>query len=141
MSAKQAVARPRPDARGAGKTYWRAGKGGHIELPQCTSCGLVHWYPRVHCPHCGADTIAWIKASGRGTVHTYTIVRQSHDEFFKTKVPYVLAMIDLPEGVRIMSNVIGCDVSEVRIGTPVHAVFEDVSEDVSIPLFKLGEGA
>jgi uncharacterized protein len=129
--------RPRPDVRGAGAQYWSAAKSGALQLPRCGSCRRVHWYPRVRCPHCGSADIAWITASGRGTVHTYTVVRQSGDAYFKTKVPYVLAMIDLEEGVRVMSNIVGCEVGAVAVGSPVRAVFEDDGIPVDIPLFQL----
>jgi uncharacterized OB-fold protein len=76
-------------------------------------------------------------ASGRGVVHTFTVVRQSNDKFFKARVPYVLAMIDLEEGVRMMSNIVDCGVTDVRVGVPVIAVFETLADDVSVPLFKL----
>jgi uncharacterized OB-fold protein len=136
-----APARPRPDARGAGAPYWRAGLEGRLKLPRCAGCGELHGYPRVRCPHCGGTELEWIDASGKGTIHTYTVVRQSGDPYFRAKVPYVLAMIDLAEGVRVMSNVIGCDVAQVRCGDPVQACFEDLGEGVSVPLFRLEERA
>lgn len=132
-----AVARPRPDTRGAGTEYWRAGTRGVLRLPKCSSCGLLHWYPRIRCPHCGSADLGWIDASGRGVVHTFTVVRQSNDKFFKSRVPYVLAMVDLDEGVRLMSNIVDCGVTDVRVGSPVTAVFETLADDVSVPLFKL----
>jgi len=134
---EEPVARPRPDARGAGAVYWSAGTQGMLKIPKCSSCRRLHWYPRVRCPHCGSAELGWVQASGRGVVHTYTVVRQSTDKYFNARVPYVLAMIDLDEGVRIMSNVIDCDVSDASIGAPVAAVFETVAEGIGVPLFRL----
>ena len=134
---KAAAGRPRPDARGAGAAYWRACAEGRLALPRCADCGELHWYPRARCPHCGSAQLEWIESSGKGTVHTYTVVRQSGDPYFRGKVPYVLAMIDLAEGVRIMSNVVGCDVDAVRVGSAVRIRFEDLGDGVGIPLFSL----
>lgn len=132
-----APARPRPDARGAGKHYWNAAREGRLDLPLCSGCGKLHWYPRVRCPHCGSADLAWVTASGKGTIHTYTVVRQSGDPYFKTKLPYVLAMIDLEEGVRMMSNIVDCDVDSVRAGLPVRLVFEEAGQPSEVPLFRL----
>lgn len=134
---KTAINRPRPDTRGAGKAYWKAAGEGRLDIPRCRSCGQVHWYPRVHCPHCGAAELEWMTASGHGRIHTFTVVRNSGDPYFKTKVPYVLAMIDLDEGVRIMSNLPDCDPASVRVGAEVDVFFEKVDDDVAVPLFKL----
>jgi len=132
--------RPRPDTRGAGKRYWDRAHAGTLELPKCLACGKAHWYPRLYCPHCGSDELEWIACSGRGVIHTFTVVRQSGHKFFKGKVPYVLAMIALDEGPLLMSNVIDCDVDDVTVDAPVTVVFEKLGDDVGIPLFKLAGG-
>ena len=135
-----AAARPRPDIRGAGKPYWLSGQAGKLSLPKCRSCGQAHWYPRLYCPHCSGESLEWITCSGKGVIHTFTVVRQSGHPYFKNKVPYVLAMIDLEEGPRLMSNIIDCDVEKVAIGAPVTVVFERLGEDVNVPLFKPAGG-
>ena len=83
----------------------------------------------------------WKAASGKGSVHTYTIVRQSSDARFRQRVPYVVAMIDLDEGVRIMSNVIDCDPQSMTIGMRVRCICERIDDDVGIPLFAPDRGA
>ena len=77
----------------------------------------------------------WQAASGRGVVHTYTVVRQSTDTYFREHLPYVVAMIDLDEGVRIMSNVIGCDPQSVTIGMRVQCTCERLDENIGVPVF------
>jgi uncharacterized OB-fold protein len=79
--------------------------------------------------------VEWRAASGKGSVHTYTIVRQSSDSHFRERVPYVVAMIDLDEGVRIMSNVIDCDPQSLTVGMRVRCICERMDDDVGIPLF------
>ena len=77
----------------------------------------------------------WKAASGKGSVHTYTIVRQSSDPHFHERVPYVVALIDLDEGVRMLSNVIDCDPQSITIGMRVRCICERIDDDVGIPLF------
>jgi uncharacterized OB-fold protein len=84
--------------------------------------------------------VDWIKGSGKGSVHTFTVIRQSGDPYFKTKVPYALAMVELDEGPRMMSNVVECAVDEIKIGMRVEVLFEAAGEGVAIPLFR-PEGA
>jgi uncharacterized OB-fold protein len=81
-----------------------------------------------------------MEASGEGTVYTRTIVRQAHIEPFRSMVPYVVALIELDEGPRMMSNVVGCGPEEVKIGARVRVLFEAVSDDAAVPLFELAPG-
>jgi uncharacterized protein len=138
---EETATRPSPDPRGAGKQYWASAHAGTLTLPRCLSCETAHWYPRLYCPNCGSDKLEWITCSGKGVIHTYTIVRQSGHKYFKSKVPYVLAMVALDEGVLMMSNIIECDVDTVRVDARVSVVFEKLGDDVGVPLFKLAEGA
>lgn len=78
----------------------------------------------------------WAPSQGKGVVHTFTVVRQSPDPFFKTQVPYVVAMVQLDGGPMIMSNIVGCDVAAVAIGMRVSVKFEPAGDDLAIPLFR-----
>ena len=98
--------RPLPELRNFGAEFWRAAARGVLAVPKCTHCGETFWHPRPHCPHCGSAAIQWVATSGEGVVHTFTIVRQSDDPFFKTRVPYVVAMVVLDEGIRLMLSLI-----------------------------------
>lgn len=125
-----------PDIRGVGREYWRAARDGKLLLPHCLACKRMFWYPRERCPRCGSESVDWIEASGKGTVHTFTVVRQSGDAYFKTRVPYAVAMVRLAEGPFIMSGIVNCDVERVRIGMPVEVVFLEASEAIGIPYFR-----
>ena len=127
--------RPRPETRNAGRAYWKAAAEGRFVLPHCMRCDKPFWHPRPHCPVCGAYDVGWKPASGRGTVHTFTIVRQSGDPYFRERVPYVVAMIELDEGVRMMSNIVDCEPDAVAIGMRVAVSFERIDEEIGIPLF------
>jgi hypothetical protein len=77
----------------------------------------------------------WVDATGRGVVHTFTVIRQTAEPYFKSRVPYVVAVIELDEGPRIMSNVIRCDVDAVHVGMPVTVTFVDAGGSLSLPMF------
>lgn len=133
---ERAAERPLPDTRNAGAAYWKAAARGQLSLPWCKTCGQAFWYPRWHCPGCGGENLEWTRARGTGRVYTFTVVRQSGDPYFKTRVPFVVAMIELDEGPRLMANVIDCAPESVRIGMAVSVAFEPVSAEVAIPVFR-----
>jgi uncharacterized OB-fold protein len=98
-----------------------------LVFQRCPSCGHAQFYPRPVCTACGADPV-FERASGRGVVHTFTVVRQMGQRPFRDRLPYVVAMVELPEGVRMMGNVTDCSPEDVQIGMAVEAyavVFED----------------
>lgn len=128
--------RPGPDTRNAGVDYWRAAAKGSLCVPSCSDCDRCFWHPRPRCPYCGSDNVRWKASAGKGTIYTYTVVRQSADPYFKARLPYVVAMVELDEGPRIMTNIVECDVESVRIGNRVSVVFDAISPDMAIPEFR-----
>jgi uncharacterized OB-fold protein len=80
--------------------------------------------------------VEWVEATGRGTVYSFTVIRQNHSRPFRDWIPYVVALVDLEEGPRLMTNLVGCSPEAVRIGLPVRATFEAVSDDAGIVLFE-----
>jgi uncharacterized OB-fold protein len=123
--------RPKPAADGAGAPFWAAAAEGKLLIQHCPSCGSRQFYPRSICISCGGDP-AWEEASGRGRLYTFTIVRQNGAEPFRSELPYVVAMIDLEEGPRMMGNVTGCQVEDVFIGMPLVAYSVRVSDEVGV---------
>ena len=140
MQGERPPARPRPETRNAGATFWSKAAEGVLVVPKCTECARTFWHPRPRCPHCGSERVDWIHASGRGVVHTFTVVRQSGDPYFKTKVPYAVAMIDLDEGVRIMTNIVDTPLDSLAVGMRVEVLFEDAGAGIAIPLFRAPRG-
>jgi uncharacterized OB-fold protein len=129
-------ARPLPVPDGDTKPYWDAAKEHRLVIQRCQDCGEAIFYPRSVCPHCMSDRIAWIDASGRGTIYSYVVVHRA-PAAFADLAPYVVALIDLEEGVRLMSNVVGAAASDVKIGAPVEVVFDDVTPEITLPKFRL----
>jgi len=127
--------RPAPVADAETEPYWQAANEGRLVVQRCTSCGHHQLYPRWRCLRCRGE-VEWVDASGGGTVYSFTIVRQNFARPFRDLLPYVVALVDLDEGPRVMTNVVGCDPDDVRIGMPVRVRFEAVNDESSIPLFE-----
>jgi uncharacterized OB-fold protein len=126
---------PRPDKDS--KPYWDGARQHELLLQQCSECEKFRFYPRSVCPYCFSDRFEWRASKGRGSVYSFTVIHRAPSPAFRDKVPYVLALIELEEGVRMMSNVIECDPAAVRIGRAVEVVFEDLTEEITLPKFRL----
>lgn len=122
---------PAPDTA----AYWAACKRHELLIQRCAGCGHHQFYPRMLCVACGEIDVDWVRASGRGRVKSFTIVRRAVSVDYEADVPYVVALIALDEGPTMMSNIIGCAVDTVRIGQVVRVVFDDWSDEISVPKF------
>ncbi len=128
---------PKPDF--VNGEYWQAAADGRLLVQECPACGHRQWYPRALCTACGADP-DWLECSGRGTVHTFTVIRQFGMKPFRDALPYVIAMIDLEEGPRVFGDVTDCDVDEVTIGMPVEVWFTKAADDVGVASWRPASG-
>jgi uncharacterized OB-fold protein len=119
------------------RPFWEATKSHELRYQRCADCGTIVFYARQHCTSCLGHSLEWETSAGEGTVYTYSVVRQSYHPFFRSRSPYAVAWIDLDEGFRMMSNVVGVDdpTTGVQIGQRVRVEWED-HEEVSIPLFR-----
>jgi uncharacterized OB-fold protein len=126
---------PGPVVNADSATYWAGVAKGILMIRRCRSCELLHFMPRHLCPHCWSDNLEWIESSGCGHVHSFTIVRRAPIAVFNSQVPYVLALIDLAEGPRMMANIRGPDASNLRIGDAVRVIFEDRAFGTKLPQF------
>jgi uncharacterized OB-fold protein len=116
--------------------FWQAAREHRLVIMHCRLCDRHFFYPRALCPHCHASVVEWTPASGRGTIYTFTIARRPAGPAFKPDVPYVVALVELEEGPRLMSNIVTEDVDSIRIGQKVTAVYDDVSDEVTLVKFK-----
>lgn len=135
-----AFARPLAPRDAFHAPHFAAGREGRLLVQQCPTCGHRQFYPRALCVECGG-TPEWLEASGRGEVHTYTVIHQMQVPPFKDDVPYIVAMIDLEEGVRLMGNVLDCPPTDVHVGMPVEVVFVAVDEDAAFPQWRPVRGS
>ena len=116
--------------------YWDGLNEGRLRLQRCADCGKVRHYPRPVCDACWSMKVEWIDASGRGTVHSWTITHHAFHPGFKADLPYTLLTVDLAEGVRMNAQARGIAAPELRIGLPVKVGFDAVKEDLTLPVFE-----
>lgn len=134
--AAPAYPKPLPQPTPISQPFWDAAREHRLSIQRCASCDRYLFYPRPLCPHCGGAELAWTEVSGRASVYSYTIARRPTARAFELDVPYVIAIVELAEGPHMTTNVIGCDPESVRIGMPVEAAFDDVTDEVTLVKFR-----
>jgi uncharacterized OB-fold protein len=137
---KMDIAKPLPQITPVTRPFWEAAARQQLVMQRCGACRSYVWTPRPACFECGSDRLDWLPLSGRGRIYSFTIIRQvagrGPPAAFEKEIPYTVAWIDLDEGPRILGNVTGCPVDEVKIGMDVKIVFEPVSPEIWLPKFK-----
>ena len=140
MSAKNAEYRkPLPLLTGMTQAltaaFYRYCKAGELRFQRCTGCGTWRHVPRPMCAECGSWDFEWAKSGGRGKVFTWTVVcRVMHPDF--TEVPYAPAVIEMEEGVRLVSVVVDCAPENLEHGMPVEVCFDALTDEVTLPKFR-----
>ncbi len=116
--------------------YWEAAAKGELLIQKCSACQHAQFPPRKHCENCGSAHVAWVASSGNGVIYTFTIARRPPHPVFAEQVPLVVAVVELEEGVKLMTNIIECDPDDVAIGMSVKVAFEPVDDsEVVLPVF------
>lgn len=132
----QVKPKPIPVVSNWSKPFWDAAREEKLVIQHCQDCGKNIFYPRIACPQCFSDNLDWIKASGKGTVYTYTVVESNAPSTFIADMPFVIALVKLAEGVQMLSNIVGCKPEDVRCDMPVEVVFEKLNEEFNLPKFR-----
>ena len=126
---------PTPNPSGTSAEYWKAAGEDRLVLPYCAACAAYQWPVRAACPRCGAP-LAWRDASGRGTLVTWSIVNRAVNPELKDDAPYVVAFVELDEGVRVFTNIVEAKPEALRAGLRVRAQFEAaLDEAIRAPVF------
>ena len=132
MSAAPDVPGPVPGPESA--PYWEAARRHELALPRCRRCGQRWAPPTARCPACLSEDIEWRPVSGRGQIFSFTVFRRAYHPAYRERLPYVVAVIELDEGPRLVSNIVGCPPEEVVCDLPVMVTFEQRGEHV-LPQF------
>lgn len=134
--ATRPLPRPTPDTR----RYWEGCKRHELWLPYCPRCEQSFFYPRAFCPRCFSWDIEWRQASGRGRLYTYAIQYRPQGPGFRP--PYVTAIVELEEGPRMLTNLVGIEPEpdKIRCDMPLEVVFEDMSDEIALPMFRPAGG-
>ena len=125
---------PLPAVDADSQPFWDGARRGELVIQRCTSCEGWQFYPRPRCIRCGGEA-EWVIASGAGRVYSYTVVHRAAHEAFASQVPYVVALIDLAEGPRMMSR-LRVPLDQTRIGLDVRVAFERISDEITLPIFE-----
>ncbi len=117
--------------------FWDKCKEHELWLQRCQACQHVFFYPRLHCTQCLSDDVPGFRASGKGTLWTYMINHRAVPGF-EDDAPYAIAIVQLEEGPRMMSNIVGIENTpeNLVLDMPLEVVFEDATEEISIPKFR-----
>ncbi len=132
--------KPLPQPEPLAKPYWDSLRDGAMQLQRCAGCERFVFYPRAMCPHCGSRDLSWQRVSGRGRLHSFCIPHRHPSPAFQPDLPYVVALVELDEGVRLMTNLIGVapdpEKLMVLVDKPVEVIYERASDEVTLPKFK-----
>lgn len=131
--------KPLPSITPEAKPFWDAAARQQLVMQRCSDCRAFVWTPRPACYECGSERLDWTDLSGKGRVYSFTVIRQvagrGASKAFEKDIPYVIAWVDLDEGPRMISNIVGCSVDAVAIDMKVSVVFEQQSPEIWLPRF------
>ncbi len=118
--------------------FWDKARLHELWIPHCRPCDRSFWYPRDFCPVCGSRAVEWQRSAGRGKVHAFAIHYRAFHPGWADDVPYVTVLVDIDEGVRMFSNLVGVDPDPraIRCDMAVEAVFEDITDAITLVKFR-----
>lgn len=128
-----------PPMSPAGEPFWTATRDRRLVLPWCPTCARCHWYPREVCPYCLSPDLQWRESSGAGEVYACSVMPKPAMPMMADRVPYLVALISLDDGVRMMSNVVGSDPYTVAVGDRVQVDWEPLTDGRHLPVFRLAD--
>ena len=137
--AKEEIRKPLPEITPVNQPFWDGAKAGKLMMQKCQNCGTWVFCPRPVCGDCASDKLEWVQVSGKGKVFSFTVIREVVGQAlrgFAPDIPYVTAWVDLDDGPRFCSNIIGCPIEKVHIDMPVEVVFEESGDGITLPKFK-----
>lgn len=132
--------KPLPDMKGLTKEFYDHCKAHKLSFQRCAECSTWRHIPRESCDVCGSEKWEWAASKGRGKVFSWTVVYRALHPAFKDDLPYAPVIVEMDEGIRILSQVVDCPPEELRLGLPVEVVYDDVTPEVTLPKFRLVRG-
>jgi uncharacterized OB-fold protein len=123
------------------RPFWDAAARHQLMAPCCGDCGRFRMPPTPFCPACRSQHLTWVQSSGAGILYSYSVVRRALSPDMEDSIPYVIAVVELPDvgGIRLITNIVETPLERLYIGTEVTVVFDELPGGVSVPLFKLKE--
>jgi uncharacterized OB-fold protein len=117
-------------------SYWEYCRKHELRMQKCQQCGYIRFPASIVCPKCHSLEAEWTRLSGKGRVYSFIVYRQVYHPSYKDDIPYAVAIIQLDEGPRMESNIIGCEMEDIKIDMPVEVSFDDVTDEISLPKFR-----
>ena len=138
-------AKPLPRIRPETQPFWEGCKRRELRIQQCASCGAYRFPPQKMCRHCNSTEVSWEKVSGRGTVYSFAVPSRTSPGELPAKgfeYPFAVVLVELADagGVRIPSNLVDCPPENIKIGMQVEVVFDDVTDAITLPKFRVTGG-
>ena len=118
------------------EAFWEGTRNNKLLVQTCGECEARIFFPRQQCPECWSDNLGWIEASGKAEIFAFSVTYEGVEPAFVDDLPIVLAWVDLPEGIRMQTNIVECDPDSIEIGQQVEVVFNKVSDEISLPYFR-----
>jgi len=129
-------AKPLPSPSPVSQPFWDGLGRGELRVQRCDSCAEYVFCPRPYCPACLSERLTWVAPAGTGRVYSYPVVRRAMNPAFTEDVPYTYAIVELDEGPRVMTNMVGCPPEAVRVDMPVKAVYDRVTPEHTLLRFQ-----
>jgi hypothetical protein len=129
------VSKPVPAITDETRPFYDGAKRHELRVQRCTACGALRFPARALCSACLSTAADWVRVSGQGEVYSFNVMHQVYHPGFATQVPYAVVVVRLAEGPKMLSNLVGVDPHAVHIGLPVRVVFEDLTDEVTVPKF------
>jgi uncharacterized OB-fold protein len=123
------------------KPYWEYCAESELRMQRCGACGHVRFPPSALCPCCLSERHEWAALSGRGRVWSWVVFHRAYYPGYADDVPYNTAIVELEEGPRMHTNIVGCANEDIHIGMPVEVVFEPLDEEIQLPKFRPAGGS
>ena len=130
---KLPIPQPKPESR----PFWDGCKEDKFLLQYCAGCGKLNWFPRAYCVACGGDRFDWKPATGRGVLETFSVVYRPMNAAWASEVPYILGMVRLEEGIRMVTRIVSPHGEKTPMGCAVRVIFNPIGAGMKLPFFEV----
>ncbi len=128
--------KPLPRITPTNRPYWEAAKQHEFKMQKCQACAAIIWPIAPRCQNCWSTNYAWVQLSGRGSLSSWVVYHQAFHPGYVEELPYHVAEVDLAEGLRVVTTIVGAEVKDFIYKMPVEVCFDDVTPEISLPKFR-----
>ncbi len=133
---QKAYRKPLPHIDEESRPWWEAVQRHELYIQKCRDCGDLRFHPRALCTSCMSSRTEWVRCKGTGKIYAFTVTNQNQAGGFRDSLPYVMAWVEVDEGLKMLTNIADCPPEQVKIDMPVEAVFDDVTPEVTLVKFR-----